>query len=94
MKPVGALTREEAQQKETLYIVYSPTHPDLDVWYSGSPYKIGRTSLLRHGWGWPNQWFDGKYGYFFSNYFHALAYSLKVKDEANRRKHHSAATNP
>ena len=93
MKPVGALTQEEAQQKETLYIVYSPTHPDLDG-HRGGLHKIGITSLLRPGWGWPPQWFDGKYGYFFSNYFHALAYSLKVKDEANRRKHHSAATNP
>jgi hypothetical protein len=90
MKPVGALTQKEFEKGEnrgkTYYSVYGLSHPS-------SGYEKGFLGKFTH-----HQvaagWFTGHLGYVFDNYFHALAYSLKVKDEANRRKHHSAVTNP
>lgn len=91
MKPAGALTKQEAHDHTgVLYYVYSTG----DYEERGKLKSLPREVLVE--WTWPGQWFNGEYGYFFDNYFHALAYSLKLKaqDEANRRKDHSTTANP
>ena len=75
-KPPEALTKTE-YYKTTIttitYAVYSDTHPFFNC--SGHISKFIRDGNQNINPG----WFDGTIGYLFDNYFHALAYSLKVK---------------
>jgi len=76
MRPAGALTKAEAKKLQSAIIVFSDTNPSVR---NKEIEKVDITRLIRQGWSWPDGWFDGRYGYFFDNYFHALAYSLKIK---------------
>jgi hypothetical protein len=94
MKPKGALTWPQAvklaKQRQPLYKVYlngsNPNGPS-KVTPSGkiSPRSGhpagGQIVVVDGGWIYRHEWFGGKqeWGWVFSNYFHALAYSLKLK---------------
>lgn len=78
MRPTGALqSNADLRGNTKVYVVYSLTHP--------SPGRIGDVVPVHHVdriVEYLPEWFDGQYGYFFTNYFHALAYALKQKAEA------------
>lgn len=101
VKPVGALSKEESysiaeqQNGQIIYRVYNKHYVKMgsirklitDSFHAGILGSEDGTRL--------SGWFGrSSYGYLFSNYFHALAYSLKVKDEAQSRRNHSQTAQP
>ena len=46
-------------------------------------YLLNNIIPAEPSWLWKNEWFGGrqKWGWVFDNYFHALAYSMKVKNQ-------------
>ena len=88
MIPHGALTQDQYKKLKGQFIYYVR---------NGKHGMEGELKKFQAGFdGYHGKnWFmdDSLYGYFFSNYFHALAYSLKVKDEAGCLKNHSQPAN-
>jgi hypothetical protein len=95
MKPPGALSKEEllalVKPGQVIYKVFkdfdeiigfiSHTVCDGGVSLSSShisTIKAQKTIYL-------DSWFKKEYGYLFDNYFHALAYSLKLKAEHGQK---------
>lgn len=77
-RPVGALTRKQFERKPIkTYFVRS-------TWSEEEKIGLVAEPKFTHS----NTWFNGQYGYFFHNYFHALAYCLKEKAKYESKRHH------
>lgn len=74
-RPPGAFeTMEDYLKADQVYAVYGVNHPSRAIGHITNRFKPWQFTALGR-----QNWFDGEIGYIFDNYFHALAYSLKVK---------------
>jgi hypothetical protein len=105
MKPHGALTKEEllalVKPGWVLYKVFKKH--DGVIGYLSHAICTGETNGERISTTkvvptiYLDNWFEKDFGFIFDNYFHALAYSMRLKHEHQVREHrlnHSHAANP
>jgi len=97
MKPAGALTRQEYKHLPLGSKIYYVKHCINDD-QAHAGHSMGELGQFKYdGWSFGRTYWFGpgsEYGHFFTNYFHALAYSLKVKHEANHKPDHSQPAHP